>query len=189
MKTQPITDTQTLIAALNVGLKPKYLFFWGHQPRADGQIGKECFSQWADFAFEIDGIHYATAEHYMMVEKARLFGDEAARQQILVAPHPDVAKKLGRGVQGFDAPMWEKHRLDIVIRGNQAKFSQNSQLKAFILSTGERILVEASPLDPIWGIGLAEDHLHATDPQNWRGLNLLGFALMIVRTWLRETDG
>ena len=181
-----IHDTQTLIAAIGAGLQPKYLFFWGHQPRADGQIGKQCFSQWWDSAFEVDGITYLTAEHYMMAEKARLFGDQEICEQILVASHPDAAKKLGRQVRNFDGHIWDDHRFDIVVRGNRAKFSQHAPLKTFLLNTQERILVEASPYDRIWGIGLAEDDKAATQPEQWQGLNLLGFALMKVRAMLRD---
>ena len=77
--------------------------------------------------------------------------------------------------------VWNAHRFDIVCRANFAKFSQHADLKAFLLQTGNRILVEASPVDSIWGIGLAQDDPHAENPLQWQGLNLLGFALMKVR--------
>ena len=121
-----------------------------------------------------------------MAEKARLFGDEATLAQILAAPHPGVAKALGRQVQGFDNEVWTQHRFDIVVRGNQAKFGQNETLKSYLLSTNEKILVEASPTDTIWGIGLAETDQRVYDPRQWRGSNLLGFALMQVRALLAE---
>ena len=92
---------------------------------------------------------------------------------------------MGRDVKGFDDETWSRHRFEIVVRGNEAKFGQNEDLKAFLLSTGEDILVEASPVDRIWGIGLAEDDPCATNPAQWQGLNLLGFALMTVRSMLR----
>ena len=133
-------------------------------------------------------ITYATAEHYMMAEKARLFKDERTRQQILAAEHPHAAKKLGRHIQPFHESVWKQQRFAIVVQGNLAKFSQYPALKDFLLQTGERILVEASPMDTIWGIGLAQDNSQANDPTKWRGDNLLGFALMVVRDQLQQAE-
>ena len=185
----PIRDVQALREAVRHGEQPRFLFFWGHQPRPDGAIGKTCFSQWFDAGFSLDDAHYPTAEHYMMAEKARLFGDEAALAKILDAPHPGAAKKLGRRVRNFDEAVWRQARYAVVVRGNTAKFSQNEPLRLFMLNTGQRVLVEASPVDRIWGIGLAADDPRAMDPEQWQGLNLLGFALMEVRGVLRAEQG
>ena len=179
-----IANKQDLINHLNHGNQVKYLFFWGHQPNQDGSISKSCFSQWYQAPFELNNIQYKTAEHYMMAEKARLFKDEAMLNQIMAAEHPGEAKKLGRLVKGFQQEEWEKHRFKIVIEGNIGKFSQNQELKAFLMNTGKRILVEASPRDRIWGIGLGQNNPEAENPYKWRGLNLLGFALMGVRNAL-----
>lgn len=184
MTATTIYSTEALLTAIANGLQPKYLFFWGHQPRQDGQIDKQCLSQWWASSFEVNGLIYPTAEHYMMAEKARLFGDEVTAEKIVSAAHPEVAKKLGRAVKGFDEATWAEHRFAIVVRGNEAKFGQNADLKEFLLNTGERVLVEASPLDRVWGIGVAEDNAVAVKPEQWRGLNLLGFALMKVRRGL-----
>ncbi|HMV61545.1 MAG TPA: NADAR family protein, partial [Agitococcus sp.] len=94
---------------------------------------------------------------------------------------PAEAKKLGRAVKNFNAEQWQQHSFDIVVQGNIAKFSQNVQLKDFLLTTGQRVLVEASPLDTIWGIGLGQDNPKAQHPQKWHGENLLGFALMMTK--------
>jgi hypothetical protein len=177
-------DKKQLITQINQGLSPKYLFFWGHTPSPTSEVTKSCLSQWYDSPFTIDGLRYLTAEHYMMAQKAKLFADDATFSQIMACSHPNEAKQLGRMVKNFDAQVWENHRFDIVVQGNLAKFSQNPALKAFLLATGHRILVEASPVDNIWGIGLAQDHTHAQQPHHWRGLNLLGFALMAVRETL-----
>jgi ribA/ribD-fused uncharacterized protein len=182
-----INSIKSLLDNINAGFRPDYLFFWGHQPSADGRIGPGCLSQWWPASFAVEGLLYATAEHYMMAEKARLFGDEVMRQKILNSPHPNTAKKLGREVVKFDEEIWREYRLDIVLCGNEAKFSQNDNLKAYLLSTQEQILVEASPMDRIWGIGLARDDPRAVNPEKWRGLNLLGFALMDVRARLLES--
>ncbi len=179
-----VRSTAGLIASLEQGHQPRYLFFWGHQPQKDGLIGKTCFSQWFEAAFTVDGTPYATAEHFMMAEKARMFADEEARARILSASTPAQAKKLGRGVRGFDEQTWNDARFEIVVKGNLAKFSQNPPLAAFLSQTGDRVLVEASPVDSIWGIGLAATDAEALTPHRWRGLNLLGFALMEVRAVL-----
>lgn len=173
------------------GKKAKYLCFWGHTKQSEQLINKTCFSQWFDSPFEIEGITYSTEEHYMMAEKARLFENhsEANKKlvsQIIEASHPQKAKQLGCSVEGFTNELWNQHRFDIVVRGNVAKFSQNKELKDFLLNTGKRILVEASPADKVWGTGLAEDHGDATNPFKWKGLNLLGFALMEVRERLNK---
>lgn len=172
------------IAAIHAGVQPTSLFFWGHRPHPDGQIGASCLSQWWASPFTVEGTTYATAEHFMMVEKARLFADHRAWVHILAAPHPEVAKKLGRTVQGFEEQRWVQQRDAIVVQGNMAKFGQHVALRRFLVQTGERILVEASPVDRVWGIGLAADAPQATRPAQWRGLNLLGFALMQVRAHL-----
>jgi ribA/ribD-fused uncharacterized protein len=177
---------EALTAAMGSGLAPRWLFFWGHTPAKDGSVGKTCFSQWwAGHPFELEDITYATAEHWMMAEKARLFGDEAIRSEILTASHPNAAKKLGRTVRGFDEAEWHKARWGIVVAGNDAKFRQHPELRTFLLNTGDRILVEASPYDTIWGNGLSADDPRAINPGEWRGLNLLGFALMAVRLKLK----
>ena len=109
------------------------------------------------------------------------FRDHDMLQQILNAGHPAQAKDLGRLVRGFDESVWVAKRYGIVVRGNLAKFSQNDDLLRYLLSTAPRVLVEASPRDPVWGIGLSEREGLASRPSEWRGLNLLGFALMEVR--------
>ncbi|MEP5340530.1 MAG: NADAR family protein [Algibacter sp.] len=164
----------------------KYIFFWGHTPSKDGSIQKSCFSQWWLSDFEIGGALYKTAEHWMMAEKARLFDNEVIRLEVLKTPHPNAVKKLGRKVKGFDSEKWNAHKYEIVKQGNYHKFIQNRDLKDFLLDTGDRIIVEASPLDPVWGIGLSQDDTEATNPHLWKGDNLLGFALMEVRDMLRE---
>ena len=163
----------------------EYLFFWGHTPNKDGSIGKSCLSQWWVAPFEVEGIVYPTAEHWMMAGKARLFGDSEMLEKIKVAGSAGEAKKLGRQVRNWDQHKWDSHRCDLVLDGNLHKFSQHDELKEFLLNTGGRVLVEASPRDSIWGIGMAASNEDAESPEKWRGLNLLGFALMEVRDMLR----
>jgi ribA/ribD-fused uncharacterized protein len=166
------------------GHRLKYVFFWGHQPPRPGQIGRACLSQWWESAFTVDGVTYFTAEHWMMAQKARLFGDEGVFARIVAAPHPKAAKDLGRQVRGFDEDIWIARRFEIVTAGSVAKFGQDAALKEYLLGTGRRVLVEASPRDQIWGIGLPADDERAARPSQWRGLNLLGFALMEARAVL-----
>ena len=163
----------------------KFLFFWGHQPSKDGTITKTCFSQWWLSAFIVDKVTYKTAEHWMMAKKAELFNDNEVLDKIIKANSPAEAKKLGRQVKNYDDAIWLENRFEIVKEGNYHKFSQNPDLKAFLLNTDERVIVEASPVDPIWGIGMAGDHKDVLNPEKWKGLNLLGFALMEVRDELK----
>lgn len=178
---------EALIAHLDEGNSVEYLFFWLQSKKKD-VLGADCFSQWYHAPFVIEGVEYPTAEHYMMVQKARLFSDEAIREKILAARTPREVKELGRQIQNFDQVVWEQQRYNIVVAGNKAKFSQHDALKQFLLSTGNKIIVEASPLDPVWGIGFAEDDPAARCPRQWKGLNLLGFALMQVRADMLRSE-
>lgn len=124
----------------------------------------------------------------MMAEKARIFGDDDAWQQIMASHDPMTIKKLGRKVRNFNAYVWKKNCQEVVKRGNLAKFSQILELKEYLLGTGDKILVEASPKDTIWGIGLPEDAPEVCNPHLWQGENLLGFTLMEVRDMLRVKE-
>ncbi|MGV9623827.1 NADAR domain-containing protein [Streptomyces tendae] len=183
-----IDSREALLARVRAGARIKYLCFWGHRPRPDGSIGPSCLSQWWPSPFTVDGVQYATAEHWMMAGKARLFADAEAERRVLAAAHPAGAKKAGRLVRGFDEAVWERERFRIVVEGSVHKFASDPALRAFLLGTGGRVLVEASPVDRVWGIGLAADDEAAQDPERWRGPNLLGFALMAARERLRAGD-
>lgn len=171
-----------LRAEIRDGKKFEYELFW-----------KGPFSQWARQGFTFPGteqnpepVYYKTAEHWMMAEKARLFEDEETRRSIIQADHPREAKDLGRKVKNFNEETWTIYRYVIVLSGNMLKFAHSEEYQKILLGTGDRILVEASPEDRIWGIGLAENHPDATNPMKWRGLNLLGFALTEVRDLLKK---
>lgn len=155
----------------------RFVFFW--QPPAP-------FGQWTPSPFTVEGVDYGCAEQWMMACKARLFGDAEALAKILASDSPRRHKALGRQVRGFSGPVWEAARMEIVVAGNRAKFSQNPELRDVLLATGDKVLVEASPYDRIWGIGLRADDPRVHDPERWRGQNLLGEALMQVRDELRE---
>lgn len=177
---------EKIIERFNNNEPLKFLFFWGHQPNKDGSIGKSCFSQWWEAPFEIDGITYPTAEHYMMAGKARLFNDKEVLEEILTVTHPHDAKKLGRKVKNFTPDVWNEHKFGIVLEANYAKFSQNETLKEYLVNTKDRIIVEASPRDRIWGIGMGQSNEKAMNPNLWRGHNLLGYVLMEVRDRLNH---
>ncbi len=174
-------STKTIKEQAEKGKKMKYLMFWGHQPSKDGSITASCFSQWWVSKFEVNGNTFRSAEHWMMWEKANLFEDVDIAKQILECKSPAQAKAFGRKVTGFQPEVWDAHKYEIVKKGSYHKFSQNDELKEFLLNTRKRVLVEASPVDPVWGIGMAKDHLHAEIPSKWRGEILLGIALMEVR--------
>ena len=168
----------TLRERFNAGEKLKFLPFWKPGPG----IGKHIFSQWQEeLPFTEGGITFVTAEHYMMIGKARLFGDAPIIRKMIATSDPREVKKLGKQVANFDEGTWRDHRYGIVRQGNLLKFRQNEPALKFLLSTGSKVLVEASPYDDIWGIKLGEGDPRCFDPNQWQGTNLLGFALMDVR--------
>jgi ribA/ribD-fused uncharacterized protein len=179
-----IHDADSLMAAIRVGWRPTYLFFWGHIPNGPS-LGEHVLSQSWPATFSLNNQSYPTAEHYMTAEKARLFGDADTCAQIRSTTDPGRAKALGRQVRGFDDERWTEERVPIALRANTAKFGQNADLKEWLVGTNDTVLVEASPVDRIWGIGLAIDNKQTRNPERWRGLNLLGFALMKVRSCLQ----
>ncbi len=160
-----------------------FVFFWHEYPH--DPVQKSCLSQWYACNFCVSGIEYFTTEQYMMASKALLFKDLNIYQQIFQAKTPQEFKNLGKLVKNYDDTVWNLHKDRIVVEGNYAKFSQNPALKNFLLSTGNKILAEASPYDKIWGIGLEESDDRVLDPAQWQGENHLGFALMKVRDMLR----
>lgn len=168
--------------------KNDFVFFWGHTDRLGTGVGKQCLSQWYMAPMTIDGVCYNCMEQYLMAEKARKFGDDDTESRIMAEYNQMAIKKLGRQVAGYDDEIWKADRQAISVRGNIYKFAQNPKLKEFLLSTGDKILVEASPKDRIWGIGLDENDQDATVPARWKGENLLGFALMEVREHLRRIE-
>lgn len=177
-----------LINNVEKGTRAKYLFFWGHQKSKSGELTSSCFSQWWISPFIIDKVKYNTAEHWMMAQKALLFDDKENYEQIILAKSPAEAKSLGRKVRNFDDTTWNSKRFEIVVKGNFEKFTHDEGLKDFLLNTKDRVLVEASPVDSIWGIGLTADSEKAENPKCWNGLNLLGFALMEVRDMIRNAQ-
>jgi ribA/ribD-fused uncharacterized protein len=183
--TQLPLNREELVARM-AGETFEFFFFWGHTPPKDGGVNRSCLSQWFATNFIVDGIEYRTAEHWMMAEKARLFGDVDVLETILTARTAAAAKAAGRAVRGYSESAWEAARYEVVVAGNLAKFTQHDDLGRYLVSTGDRVLVEASPLDRVWGIGLAEDDEAAASPSRWRGRNLLGFALMDVRERLQS---
>ncbi len=181
-----IQNIDSLLQAVLEERRIKYLVFMSHEPPADGSVNSSCLSQWFYSPFELKGIQYLTAEHYMMAEKARLFGDHTIEEQILKSTDPGKVQALGRQVRGFEVDVWAKERFDVAIRGNQGKFEQNENIKSYLIGTNDRVLVEANPRDSIWGIGLERKDDRVQNPEHWQGLNLLGFALMQVREKLKK---
>lgn len=158
-----------------------FVFFWSHKSSKGGEITEACFSQWWKCSFVEDDITFCCAEQYMMYKKALLFEDYSIAKEILKTKNPKKIKELGRLVQNFDSKVWDEHKAEIVLQGNILKFSQNPELKDYLLGTGDKILVEASPYDRVWGVGLRKENSAICSPQKWKGQNLLGFALMEAR--------
>lgn len=156
----------------------KYVFFWGESP----------FSQWSKSIFTYGGVVYTSTEQFMMNQKALLFGDHESSKKIMSTDNPREQKALGRKVQNFDVHEWDSKARDIVFNGNYAKFSQNEKMKKQLLNTGDKILVEASPYDKIWGVGMDVYHPDIEDETRWKGKNWLGQVLMAVRNGIKNND-
>lgn len=152
----------------------KFTFFWGGP-----------FSQWHRSPFTLDNQTFVTAEQYMMYKKALLFDDTSIARLIMETSDPRMQKKLGRAVSNYDDSVWSNIADEIVYYGNRAKFTQNAVLHAALIATEGTVLVEASPYDCRWGIGLSADDPRAQDQSQWRGENRLGFILTRLRDDLK----
>jgi ribA/ribD-fused uncharacterized protein len=150
-----------------------FTFFWGGE-----------FSQWAPTAFVIDGVDFTCAEQYMMYKKALMFGDFEIAEKIMATSSPREQKALGRKVKGFDKNRWEKYCRQIVYDANYAKATQDIDVMNYYKATMGTEIVEASPEDKIWGIGLHESDERILDRDQWDGTNWLGIAIMEVRETL-----
>jgi ribA/ribD-fused uncharacterized protein len=155
----------------------EYVLFWNG-----------IYSQWYIHPFSIDGVRYNCSEQYMMAEKARLFKDQASLDKIMATKDPRQQKALGRGVKGFVEAEWNKVCKEVVYEACMAKFLSDPKLKQQLLDTGDRIIVEASPKDKIWGIGLGEDDPRCLNPGQWLGTNWLGECLMRARSMIKAAD-
>lgn len=143
------------------------------------------FSQWYPSSFKVDGVQYHTAEQYMMAMKAEYFGDDAIKDKIMATTNPSEQKAFGRQVANFDAEAWNAVSRGYVYKGNMAKFS-DPKLQKMLLDTADKEIVEASPYDRIWGIGLGQTDPARLDKSKWRGTNWLGETLMKVRNDIRK---
>ena len=172
-----IRSIDELKQAYSAGEKMKFMMFWGHTPPQDGWVNQSCLSQWYPCNFCVDDIKYSSAEQFMMAHKALLFNDLEIYDEILKESNPAKVKALGRLVKGFIKKRWDEASFDIVVKGNIAKFSQNPKLHEFLLATGSKIIVEASPRDLILGIGLSKDNPSAQNPFEWRGKNMFNILI------------
>lgn len=159
---------------------PQQIGFW----REKDSLG--CCSNWHPTGFDFRGTHFATGEHWMMWQKARLMGDMEKAGQILAAPTPRRAKELGAEVKPYDGALWDAVREQLVYYGVREKFLANEPERDALLSTGSALLAEASPYDKIWGVGMTADDPRFANPAKWEGENLLGRACMRVRADIRQ---
>ncbi|MDR1540596.1 MAG: NADAR family protein [Clostridiales bacterium] len=156
--------------------------FWKPQPK----VNSSCLGQWQPSIFKVNGRVYTCAEQYMMAEKARIFEDEEMLAKIMASKSPKNMKALGRKVKSYDDAVWDKVKHSVALNGNWLKFTQNEKMKEYLLKTGDSVLIEASPFDKIWGVGMSEMDPLIKNPALWNGCNLLGFALMEVRDELMK---
>lgn len=158
-------------------MKNDFVFFWGGT-----------FSQWCPSKFTINNIEYNCAEQYMMAKKALLFRDKESYNKIMNSKDPSYQKQTGRKVKNFNADKWNSKCRDYVYEANYAKFTQNPKMLEELLSTGDKEIVEASPEDKIWGIGLHQHDQGAWDKETWLGTNWLGEAIMKVRVDIKKEE-
>lgn len=168
------------------GQCPDVVFFWSHINRKSTSYGEFMLSQWYPAPFSVNEIVYKSSGQWMMARKALLFGDRKAFKRIIDTDRPEEVRALSRNIDHFDETIWSECKYDIVKEGNFHKFNQSKRLRTYLLNTGEAVLAEANPFDNVWGIGLSHDSKNANDPYAWKGLNLLGFALMEIREYLRD---
>jgi hypothetical protein len=159
----------------NVTITDEFVFFWNG-----------VYSQWHPSKFVIAGITYTSCEQYMMAQKALYFKDMEVYETIMVSNNPKEQKALGRSVKNFDTKRWNEVCREFVYQGNLAKFTQNYNFKSTLLATEDKEIVEASPYDKIWGIGMGIEHRNIEDKSKWEGLNWLGEAIMRVRETLKQ---
>lgn len=174
------TEKEIITAKQMDNEKEKFTFFW------DGP-----FSQWYSSPFkspEHPGITFNCAEQYMMYSKALIMEDNETAASILLTNSPREQKALGRKIKNFDATKWDAVKENIVTFGSFLKYTQNKDLQKHLFDTEGTVLVEASPYDKIWGIGLAEDNINAQDRKTWQGLNLLGEILTRLRDDLIQSE-
>lgn len=158
-----------------------HVFFWG-----------SIFSQWSldtdngNYQFKQNDIKFSSAEQYMMYHKAILFDDVNIAKQILSTRDVRKIKELGRKVKNFDNKIWDQYKYNIVLEGTRLKFSQNKNLLKELMKHQDKIFVEASPHDKIWGIGLHWNDDKVLNTKNWQGENLLGKAITEVIQLLKD---
>lgn len=155
----------------------KYVFFWG-----------SVFSNWAKCKFIHEGVEYSSTEQTMMAAKAKLFGDASALKEVMATRNPRVQKAIGRAIQNFDKAKWLEVCYPLVTDAIYSKFSQNEDMRRILLATGDRIIVEASPEDEVWGIGMSVNDPDILDETKWRGTNFLGKGLMEARDRIRADE-
>ena len=155
----------------------KYIFFWNPE---------SCLCQWHTSYFtDEDNVEYNCTGQYMMAHKAKLFKDNDMYQAIMRSTCPKEMQQLGHKVRNFDSKSWDKMKVDIAVHGSILKFMQNNWMMHNLLDTEDRVIVEASPHDIIWGVGLRETDPKILDPNKWQGQNLLGQTLMRTRSYIR----
>jgi hypothetical protein len=153
-----------------------------HNPDEENGV----FSNWYQSDFSVSGYTFSSIEQYMMYKKAECFCDAEISKKILTTDNVAQIKKLGRQVHNYDDHVWNGFRQIIVYEGLCSKFQQNASLKQALISTGDAVLAECAVRDLIWGIGLSMTDPNRFDIEKWKGRNLLGYSLMLVREKIKS---
>jgi ribA/ribD-fused uncharacterized protein len=160
-----------------------YICFWKPN-ETNGYLGN-----WYNSPFTIDNIQFINSEQYFMWRKLKEFDpdNDQLEKELLKSTNSAEMKAIGQQVKNYKDKVWATIRYDVMKTGLLQKFIQNPHLLTKLLNTKDAILVEASPRDKIWGIGLNAEHAMSVGKENWPGENLLGKCLMEVREMLKNT--
>lgn len=183
-----ILTTNDICKRYDSGESLRFVFFGECHSEFTDSVGKECFSRWYSLAFEIEGKSFFCIEQYMMAEKACFFDDEECERRIMNNNDIEDITLLGQQIKIFDGFLWDNYKKDVIRQGNVAKFADNKELFEFLISTDDAILVEATPYDVVWGIGMREGDQGIDNPHNWKGENILGFTLMKIRDFFNQMN-
>lgn len=144
------------------------------------------YSQWYPCQFkDKEENTFKNAEQFMMYHKFKCLEPENA-YKILEIHNPRLIKQMGRNIIKYDEVKWSNIREQVVTLGNYYKFTQNPNLLDILLEHQNKTIVEASPEDKIWGIGLWENDARCLNRESWLGLNLLGISIMSARNMIQN---
>lgn len=141
-------------------------------------------SNWYPSTFELDGLTFSSVEQYIMYKKCMQFGDREAANAVMATHSPAKQQAIARKAKGYNDVVWKGLRQPVAMRGLFEKFKQSPNLLEQLLETRDSYLVECAVSDRSWACGISLYDDARFNLANWKGSNILGFALMEVREML-----